>query len=159
MAEEQFDAIEALEAAAKATVPEIWTHEPVCDDAIDSPFHIITESGRVLGVISSAPAAYFIAAANPAAVLELIAELRNTKKTLEVFEEYVDIVASRPWRILDLIAELRQARAERDWLAVNLANGLVDPGCIEHLAELGGMSPPDPATLIEAAKEATCRTN
>lgn len=58
--------------------------------------------------------------------------------------------------VLELIAALRQARAERDWLAVNLANGLVDPGCIEHLAELGGISPPDPATLIEAAEEAVC---
>ena len=62
------------------------------------------------------------------------------------------------WYVLDLIAELRQIRAERDWLANNLANALIGVDLVEHLAELGGMSPPDPATLIEAAREATCQT-
>ena len=64
-----------------------------------------------------------------------------------------------PVIITSLITVLRRTRKERDWLATNLANGLVDPDCIEHLKELGGMSPPDPATLIEAAREATCQKN
>lgn len=63
--------------------------------------------------------------------------------------------AIKTWNSLPRHSDIERVERERDWLAVNLANGLVDPGCIEHLAELGGMSPPDPATLIEAAKEAT----
>ena len=67
--------------------------------------------------------------------------------------------AADAWNSLPRRSDIERMERERDWLAVNLANGLVDPGCIEHLAELGGMSPPDPATLIEAAKEATCQKN
>lgn len=51
-------------------------------------------------------------------------------------------------------AEVAQLRKERDWLAVELGNALIDPCLVEHLRDLGGMSPPDPKTLREAARKA-----
>lgn len=50
--------------------------------------------------------------------------------------------------------EVAQLRKECDWLAVELGNALIDPCLVEHLRDLGGMSPPDPKTLREVARRA-----
>ena len=65
--------------------------------------------------------------------------------------------AVEAWNDIPRRADIEQLERERDWLAVNLANALIGRDLVEHLDDLGGMSPPDPQTLIAAAKEATCR--
>ena len=77
--------LDALEAAAKAATPGPWRQSKH-----DKEFVCFNDTTLRGSDINGELNAAYIAAANPAAVLGLIAELRNTKKALEVFEGYVD---------------------------------------------------------------------
>jgi hypothetical protein len=98
------DQLDDLEAKAKAATSGPWRTDgysilrysdgiaasqsngspEICNVLLDGDYDPKTRHERALHN------AAYIAAANPATVLELIAELRNTKKALEVFEGYVD---------------------------------------------------------------------
>ena len=138
--------LDALEEAARAATPGPWKHYNYKGS------NCVLVSGKVFLPrlkISVADTA-FIAAANPAAVLELIAELRQAKEECLHHKDYIaeleqsslvyDKRLADISKLLDiehedgsyaelsyiynsvvrLQGELRQARAERDWLARSL---------------------------------------
>lgn len=75
----------ALETAAKVATPGPWLEAPLYEDRIDTPMQIIAHREHADGERVVADCGYsidsqFIAAANPAAVLELIAELRQARR-------------------------------------------------------------------------------
>lgn len=126
--------LSALEAAAKAATPGPWRHpgralvvsrmsedEPLVCDCISEQF-------------AQAPKnAAFIAAANPAAILELIAEMRQTRR-------------ERDWLA-------RQLDFENCCVPSDLKE---EPGyCLEHECVECGLSSAN--AWLDAAKEATCQ--
>lgn len=77
--------LDALEAAAKAATPGPWNTKEGPD------FSEIFAHDKNIALIGSQHAdAAYIAAANPAAVLELIAELRQTRAERDFILEQVD---------------------------------------------------------------------
>lgn len=140
--------LDALEAAAKAATPGPWKcpGRALVVSRMDSSEQLVCDC--LSKQFAQAPKdAAFIAAANPAAVLDLIAELRQAKEECLHHKDYIaeleqsslvyDKRLADISKLLDiehedgsyaelsyiynsvvrLQGELRQARAERDWLA------------------------------------------
>ena len=148
--------LDALEVAAKAATPGPWLLEEL--STRKNGYAIFpAPNGHTLAFVDGADAA-FIAAANPAAVLDLIAELRQTKEECLHHKDYIAELeqSSRVYdkrladisKLLDiehedgsyaelsyiyhsvkrLQGELRQARAERNWLVENMPNNVCPEG-------------------------------
>lgn len=89
MTDEQLD---ALEAAAKVATPGPWREAPLYD-RIDSPMQVIGEHNRIVADCGHSIDSQFITAANPAVVLDLIAELRKARAELNWLAEKLARIA------------------------------------------------------------------
>lgn len=164
MTNEQLD---ALEAAAKAATPGPWDWNGLSVDADGFDLCSCTDWRSPINRNGTANAAY-IAAANPIVVLELIAELRKAKAhitecnrrladTLELLNiEPVGSIYAKLSYIYHsakrLQEELQKMRAERDWLAIDVA-------CSARKNRWDESTWTTEYWLERAAKEATCPKN
>ena len=85
--------LDALEAAAKAATPGPWKDS--FDDVLAYKDNLLCEyrTLRIKSIdidIDGENNAAYIAAANPTAILELIAELRETKRKMKLYKQWAD---------------------------------------------------------------------